>query len=842
MSASPSRRIQELRRIAQEVRRKNPTGRSLPRATEERRYAEKAALQSRALEEFADLIVVEEDIGTPGVVLLSAPEARESLCHAVVERLSSAAQEAIGTALLARAGERFPASSDEPDAQGSIGDENPYQAALACFDYELARRIVQQGMANDFERRPWVARWLDLMVDVLGDLGGALAIPVEQGELSTDASFRAFARLRLHESDWRGAFAALRGRLSTCDDALVLALVDAAIREAVPAEIEELQARLATERGALSMDVQARFAESREVRCAELRRELAARGNDPTCATCRDIALAISRIAPGDASAVRLLEEGQRRHRERHARSALEDAEELFRIGRIDAARAILNETRPKARQFDSLRERVLLLDRLFSSAALDEVVEKLRRDLRELPSDLGYLRFVRAKFEARDRVVDEGPSVLRDIHELANVLSAEDAVGLATTFAALPAGPSSLEVVRALGPHRATLSRFPRAAAAYADATRMVSDELERLLSAVDLRDGVCSSGCESLLAAFVQPYASLDLAPDLTSGFESAVRALADHQTARAVLEIGEPGARLDAARAVGPRVRAKLRRYFREDWLTSADALPTEPSRSHFSLANGTLLGVVAVPEGIHLCRAAEDGRYPVFVLPTPSPLVRLETRGEVTFAIAEDGQVLAFRANTLDPEMYRSLGHPVAEARVGPGPAIWAFDACSKVLYRHSLLGQKPLTIPCVSVVWGDTQRCYCAYVTQEGRVFVLDSEGNVVSEHPIGDYSIFGLGEHPALLVPIFAVKYKDSGTPTLSYRAKELFVTEWLDDAPAAKRIAFHSGPNGTLDVVFFEDSAQVSVRRYALLEIGFSELARKDLSLIHISEPTRPY
>jgi len=841
MSASRSRaqRLQALRRIAQDVRRRNPTGLSLPGAMEERRYAQKAALQSRALEEFADLIVVEEGIGTPGVVLLSAPEARESLSHAVVERLSLAAQEAICTALSARSGARFAPPSD--DSRGSPGAEDPYQVALARFDYELARRIVLEGMANDLDRRPWVARWLDLMVDVLGDLSGALAIPVVQGELSSDASFRAFARLRLHDSDWHGAFSAIRGRLSSCDEALVLALVDAAIRDALPAAVEELQARLATERGALSPEVQARFAESREVRCAELRRELEARGNDPTCATCRDIALAISRIAPGDASAVRLLEEGQRRHRERHARSALEDAEELFRIGRIDAARAILDETRPKARPFDALRERVLLLERSLSCAALDGVVEKLRRDLRELPSDLGYLRFARAKCDARERLVGEWPvdgegsKVLEDVHALADVLAAEDAVRLATSFAALPTGARPLDVVRALSPHRSLLARFPRGAAAYSDATRAIEHELEGLLSEVDLGDRVCSAAREGLLAAFVQPYASLELPSDLTSGVESAVRALADTRAARAVLEIGDPAAKLDAARTLGPRVRAKLRRYFREDWLTFSDALPAGTSRNHFTLANGTVLGAVSVPGGIHLCRAAEDGRYPVFVLPTPCPLARLETRGEVTYAIAEDGQVLAFRANTLDPEMYRTLGHPVAEARVGPGPAIWAFDASSKTLCRHSLVGEKPLRFPCVSVVWGETQRCYCAYVTEGGRVFVLDSEARVVSEHPIGDYSVFGLGEHPVFSVPLFAVRHKESGTPTLSYRSKEVFVTEWLDDAPAAERVTFHSGPNGTLDVVFLEASAEVSVRRYALLDLGFSEIARKNLGAVAV-------
>lgn len=339
---SPHRNARvELARLAELIRATNPTGRGLAPSLERSRYAEKARLQSQAIERFPDLIAARAEAGTPGIVLLEVPALGLTLCHAVTAELSSAARER----LLGEddAGEKEPRESS-PEGGGGAGGtaprglEDEVLAQVRDYDYAGALELL---FANR-ETAPaaiWTELFLHVAVATLGDVATASSARLDSAAAVTPEAKLAMARVRLFESRPRDALELVVHLFERADVGFVRDLVSATLAVNDVSLEARLEERLRAERGegcATLRPLEARRAE----RCERLKNELDALGSDPECPACREIALAIGRLAPADEVARQLLAEGQLRHRARHLRAELALVDDQLRCGRVDAPAA----------------------------------------------------------------------------------------------------------------------------------------------------------------------------------------------------------------------------------------------------------------------------------------------------------------------------------------------------------------------------------------------------------------------------------------------------------------------------------------------------------------------
>jgi len=194
----------------------NPTGRGLPAAERQRRYAFKNRLQGLLIERFADELSVAPDPADPRVVTLARRQFPGDRTHAMVDDLEDDARSWVRFQLdAARSAEihggadavagdptatpaapsrpRVPAPSGPLDR--ATGDPRDLlsagRAALEEYDYDAARRAFEQALAID-PSLVAARALLGLLVDHLGDDAAALALHAQLPvAISRDPGIRA---------------------------------------------------------------------------------------------------------------------------------------------------------------------------------------------------------------------------------------------------------------------------------------------------------------------------------------------------------------------------------------------------------------------------------------------------------------------------------------------------------------------------------------------------------------------------------------------------------------------------------------------------------------------------
>lgn len=829
MSAVRRRRahgaLAELESLAARVRALNPTGRVKNRRDSERLYVEKALLQSEILVRYPDLVRIVSETTSPGVIALAIAPTGESICHAVVERLTMAARDVVHAALEARTSDghveqRFagPPRSSLPAVPSGF---DAFERALARFDYDEARCIVLEGLSSGDAHAGWVAKWLELHVEVLGDPLGATSIPIRSEDVvSTDARL-SFAKVCLARGAHREALSALRGLESRAEKSLLLALVEAFASEDL-GELRRLTASLDGEGKKAHPEVEEKVRALVASRRSQLRRELESRGLDPTCTTCIELAQALAEIDPNDPMAANVLHESHRRHRVRHVGSVLDDVEELLRAARPDAARQLFAEHEQKARRFPELRARCEKLAHEVATATLAEQLTSLI----DATGKIDYLRFAQSPARLRARVLATHDDHLsRLLHELCHEVPAETAMVIADAIEAARSETEPARIVEQLGPFRDHFSRAPEAQSLFRASERELSRRAKALLAGA--KDGSLPLDELERQVAGLELGTSVSATPEVRLELEAVTRHLQSAREAARVLAATDPTLRLDLFRATSPRARASIRDLVLKEW--------TIPDHSHanltgvpcFTVTNGGLLSVVAQDDQLHVSSSSSEGKRTIFRMPRAFDPVRVESRGELVVIVDSRGGVFSFRTKGMLPEGYRETGYDARDARTGPGGLLWI--ATEGELVRTTLHGKEAARFPMSCVVWGTTGRCACALVDDSRRARVLAVDGSTTAEHPLAHYSLVGIGELPGIGAPIFALRTVDSDTVSMSYRSRDCFVTDWLDDVPPRAEATMWPNHDGTLDVAFHHPT-ETSVRRYRPLDFGLHETSRAEV------------
>ena len=162
--------IEELLRLIHAV---NPTDRALPRGERELRYEQKAALQSLLVERFGEALTFSRH-SDAGVVGIEHSSGTADACHAVIERLTAAAQGAVEAALAPP-----PATPPAPAKPRTTPPPNAVakaRAALDEWDYDAARDLLDAQVHAAVGDREALNLLVELLVDYLGDDEAALAL------------------------------------------------------------------------------------------------------------------------------------------------------------------------------------------------------------------------------------------------------------------------------------------------------------------------------------------------------------------------------------------------------------------------------------------------------------------------------------------------------------------------------------------------------------------------------------------------------------------------------------------------------------------------------------------
>ena len=168
--------IEELFRLIHEV---NPTERGLDESEEERRYALKASLQSRLINEHGHLLVAEPMERDAGVVSLAHRSGSRDACHARIDALDADArlwlrrqgvERELGmdeAASTTGSGSRSATATDRPPRPHR---RSPYEAgiqALEDYDYEAARAHFESVLEHGDRQTEAARALMDLLVDHL---------------------------------------------------------------------------------------------------------------------------------------------------------------------------------------------------------------------------------------------------------------------------------------------------------------------------------------------------------------------------------------------------------------------------------------------------------------------------------------------------------------------------------------------------------------------------------------------------------------------------------------------------------------------------------------------------
>lgn len=199
------------------IRQINPTGRELQAAVTRRRYQLKSQLQSLLVRRFeADLEIVPEPHQAGVVRLRHRYLDRGGAAHAVVAELEADARSLVqrhldtmgsveetaaqppGTGTAPGEG-RSPAPLSVPPEPAEPADDAPWpelvrqgQAAVADYDYEAGRALLELGLARSGGALEAARPLLELLVEVLAAYDDALALAPElSAEATADPSLRA---------------------------------------------------------------------------------------------------------------------------------------------------------------------------------------------------------------------------------------------------------------------------------------------------------------------------------------------------------------------------------------------------------------------------------------------------------------------------------------------------------------------------------------------------------------------------------------------------------------------------------------------------------------------------
>jgi len=821
----PPRRKQadaELARLAERIRRTNPTGRGLPAAVELARYAEKAQLQSSAIERYPDLISAVFDRVTPGVVLLEVPSLGLSLCHAVVAELSCAARDRI--VQLDEAERADDRRRHEPRSRGDIddrvGDEAP---ALEEEVQRLARAYDYAGALETlFAKRQttpaptWTELFLFVSVQTLGDVATASSARLDSSAAVSPEAKLAMARVRLFECKPREALELAAPLLDRADVGLVRDLVTA-ILSADDVSLESmLEDRLLVARGD-GCETIAPLRSRKAERCRRLREELDALGSDPECPACRDIALAIGRLAPSDGVARELLAEGQRRHRERHLRAELALVDDHIVQGRLDAARSLYEDVRSRSRRIDALRTELEDVERRVGEAESQAVARAARLIVAETVRNVRLSAVAGASPEVRAACVLLAPDLARFVG-LSEVLPVHEAIAIEVALEDIDALPSPEAKLARLSAFRHHANKAPALGARLRELERAIASTLDETAEILDgelavLLDEAWLDEARRLVGAVRE--VGLQLITERAIALDTILERIA---SARRVARLPTRSLRLDAAHRLHPRARTLLRGVLRDDWRREHSSTYT-PSHARVVIAGGQ--PIVAFCDGPHLVVRSETTTL-AFELDEPAALAELVQTSGSLFAFTRRGELLALDARTLEPTLHRRLDGNVSGARMLPSGEAVVFDETLAELRLHRTSGQ---------VIRTRTAHL-CRFDDDGGRVAVAAGDAivvtsydlDVVEEYPAAEYSLLGLGSHPRDGVTVYALRQRETGETSLSFRHGRTFVTEWIDDADDWESVTFDSR-GGSLSLLF--SGAVSSARKYLPFDLGLLEIGR---------------
>lgn len=328
------------------VHRVNPTGLPLPERERRRRYAQKAALQSRILRDFPEHTSVEPDPRHPELLVLHTAVDGRDAGHVVLEHLDEdllpALRSQLGQAATSQGRESDPRSEAPPgpdplaeaqrlhDAWDYVGAAEAFAAAAQGGSIEAARRC------------------LDLRVEMLGDLAAARRdFRTLPSDLRADSTVRCLLGLaEARAGEGREAERLAGDASGEGAGAVWEALARRAIR---PSEVHRLLGRMLAadpSRRQVELELKAELARRRAERRAPFEAGVVAALAQGDAG---EIELALRRLLaafPGDAWATEQRRVLERRRSEQRARTLADRAHEAERRGELEGALRLLRQAR----------------------------------------------------------------------------------------------------------------------------------------------------------------------------------------------------------------------------------------------------------------------------------------------------------------------------------------------------------------------------------------------------------------------------------------------------------------------------------------------------------------
>jgi|GEM_PF-3369308 len=278
--------VPDLPTLLKVLHRVNPTGRQLPRAETERRYADKAGLQALVLKRFGSQFRAEQT--GEDEILLRHTSGTQDACHARVSALDEDSKIWVRRSLVEQdqvdAGEQPTPAGPAPSTSASRPKSDPLSAAreaLEFYDYDAAEQHLHEARCNPTIALAATRLLLVLRVDHLGQDGKAIALGgTLAGALRKDPVIRsllalAAARLGRPAEARRWRQGAAQGR----EGLILAALAEHALKRDDLAEAAQILAALkawpeqTARRRALEEQLEERRSEARapaEAACSEL--------------------------------------------------------------------------------------------------------------------------------------------------------------------------------------------------------------------------------------------------------------------------------------------------------------------------------------------------------------------------------------------------------------------------------------------------------------------------------------------------------------------------------------------------------------------------------------------
>ncbi len=329
------------------IHRVNPTGRELGARDAERRYAQKARLQSLLVRRFGPDLSVVLDPASEGTVSIRYRGDGRDGCHAVLDTLDEDARawvqlqldlgppssEAPAPPAARPSGRGGPPPADEDGGPSSTEASSPESLvrhadeAVASYDFERARAHLERAVAASGGAAGPASALLALLVETLGDDAAAIALQP------------ALSRAALAHGDVRALLALAEARSGDAAQALVL------LKGASEHKTAEVSAALA------SRAVSAGNAEQAAAHLAELRKR------DPAHGAIVGLADEVARLraaarGPFEAELSALVAAGREDEAEKKA------AEVLARWPESEAARRVVRAAEERRRLVQEAAER----------------------------------------------------------------------------------------------------------------------------------------------------------------------------------------------------------------------------------------------------------------------------------------------------------------------------------------------------------------------------------------------------------------------------------------------------------------------------------------------------